>query len=202
MKKNRIYLEAKKTPSFMGCWSSDNKKLFKNIIDFYNDNIELQKTGMTGEGINIKKKSSTDITIKPLDLKKPEYSDFDNYFQILYDCFLDYVEQWPFLSRLSDLDIGPFNIQKYIKGDHFSFVHSERMSLNNSHRVFAWMTYLNNVNAGGETYFEHFDLSIKPETGKTLIWPAEWTHAHSAEIVDEEKYIITGWINFPSYKDD
>ena len=38
---------------------------------------------------------------------------------------------------------------------------------------------------------------IKPEKGRTLIWPAEWTHAHCGEIVESnKKYIITGWFEF------
>ena len=42
-------------------------------------------------------------------------------------------------------------------------------------------------------------LKIKPETGKTIIWPAEWTHAHTGEILKSgKKYIITGWMHFPS----
>ena len=60
------------------------------------------------------------------------------------------------------------------------------------------MTYLNNVDDGGETYFNHFDLKIKPEIGKTLIWPADWTHIHSGEILNSGvKYIITGRMHFP-----
>ena len=66
------------------------------------------------------------------------------------------------------------------------------------HRVFAWMTYLNDIKSyNGHTYFPHYDLKIRPEKGKTLIWPAEWTHAHTGEILkDETKYIITGWMCF------
>ena len=101
---------------------------------------------------------------------------------------------------IKNVDIGGFNVQKYSKGDHFSKVHTERSSLDSLHRVFAWMTYLNDVNDGdgGETYFSHYDIGIKPEIGKTLIWPAEWTHAHAGKILNSgEKYIITGWMNFP-----
>ena len=40
-------------------------------------------------------------------------------------------------------------------------------------------------------------IKIKPETGKTLIWPAEWTHAHRGSVLNGgEKYIITGWLHF------
>ena len=93
--------------------------------------------------------------------------------------------------------MGPFNIQKYSKGGHFRNIHSERTNLRNMDRVFAWMTYLNDVDDGGATYFSHYDLRVKPKKGRTLIWPAEWTHAHCGEIVNSnEKYIITGWIDF------
>ncbi len=63
------------------------------------------------------------------------------------------------------------------------------------------MTYLNDVEDGGITKFEHFDIKIKPKKGKTLIWPAEWTHAHSGEVLNKgTKYIVTGWMNL-SYKE-
>ena len=67
------------------------------------------------------------------------------------------------------------------------------------HRIFAWMTYLNDVQSqNGNTNFTHYDIKISPEKGKTLIWPAEWTHAHHGEILKTEtKYIITGWMCFP-----
>ena len=58
------------------------------------------------------------------------------------------------------------------------------------------MTYLNNVDKGGSTYFKHYDLEINPKQGATLIWPAEWTHAHKGNIIKEgSKYIITGWMH-------
>ena len=60
------------------------------------------------------------------------------------------------------------------------------------------MTYLNDDFEGGGTFFSHYDLKITPITGKTLIWPAEWTHAHRGEIVTKgSKFIITGWLNIP-----
>ena len=65
-------------------------------------------------------------------------------------------------------------------------------------RILTVLSYLNDVEDGGGTYFEHFNLRIKPSTGKTLIWPAEWTHAHRGEILNKGlKYIITGWMHFP-----
>jgi hypothetical protein len=60
------------------------------------------------------------------------------------------------------------------------------------------MTYLDDVEDGGETRFHHFGIDVRPERGKTLIWPAEWTHAHSGAVVTKgRKHIITGWVHFP-----
>jgi hypothetical protein len=59
------------------------------------------------------------------------------------------------------------------------------------------MTYLNDVNDDGETEFYYQNLKIKPQKGKTVIWPADWTHTHRGiTSPTQEKYIITGWFNF------
>ena len=63
---------------------------------------------------------------------------------------------------------------------------------------FETFNQLNDVEEGGETLFNHFNIKIKPKRGKTLIWPAEWTHAHSGKIVKSgKKYIITGQMHYP-----
>ena len=54
------------------------------------------------------------------------------------------------------------HIQKYLKGGHFNSMHSERMGIESSSRLFAWMTYLNDVNHGGETEFLYYNEKIKP----------------------------------------
>ena len=95
------------------------------------------------------------------------------------------------------MEIGTFNLQKYSPGGHFSAVHTERGSSSTMHRVLAFMTYLNDVEEGGETSFHYYDINVQPKKGKTIIWPAEWTHAHSGGIVKQGcKYIVTGWIQF------
>ena len=81
-------------------------------------------------------------------------------------------------------EVGSFNIQKYEPGGHFLKVHSERTAIDTSHRVLAWMTYLNDVEDGGATRFEHQDFESQPHKGKTLIWPGEWTHAHRGNVVN------------------
>ena len=185
--------------NFIGAWNIENNNLCDEIITLFEESRNLQKHGVTGKGKDPTAKKTTDITIAPNDLQNIKFKCINNYIEELHKCFVDYQNQWPFVkSHIKNVDIGGFNIQKYSPGDHFAKIHSERTNLRNLHRVFAWMTYLNDVEDGGTTNFTHYDLKIKPEIGKTLIWPAEWTHAHSGEILNSgKKYIITGWMNFP-----
>ena len=194
----RINIKSKQT-HFIGCWNLENNKLCNEITSFFERNKNLQKTGVAGQCINLKIKKTTDIYINPDNLKKPQFQILQKYINELHKCFLDYQNQWTFLkSMLKTVYVPGFNIQKYSPGGHYASVHSERTSLETLHRLFAWMTYLNNVDDGGQTNFSHYGIKIKPEIGKTLIWPAEWTHAHAGEILKSgTKYIVTGWIHFP-----
>ena len=191
-------LKSPEAKNFIGVWNFEDDNLCKQIIDFFEDNKNLQRKGETSYGVNEKVKKSTDITIDPIDLQKKEYAIFNDYFKRLNECFLDYKKQYSFLETfLKKVHIGHFNIQKYLEGDHFAQLHSERTGLSNLHRIFAWMTYLNDVEDGGTTDFDYFKIKVKPERGKTLIWPAEWTHAHSGSVLKRgSKYIITGWMHF------
>ena len=183
---------------FIGCWNLENNDLCNEIINLFENNKNLQQQGVTDTGKNTKIKKTIVIAVHPNDLKKPKFEILKQYINELHKCFLDYQNQWPFLkTMLKTADIPAFNIQKYSRGDHFSLVHSERTGLGFLHRIFAWMTYLNNVDDGGTTNFEYYGIKIKPEIGKTLIWPAEWTHAHTGSVLKSgTKYIITGWIHF------
>jgi len=194
----KLDLKSPEAKNFIGLWNFEDDNLCKDIIDFFENNKNLQRKGETAYGVNEKVKKSTDITIDPVDLQKKEYAIFNDYFKKLNECFLDYKRQYPFLETfLKKVHIGHFNIQKYLEGDHFAKLHSERTSISNLHRIFAWMTYLNDVDDGGTTDFDYFKIKIKPERGKTLIWPAEWTHAHAGSVLKSgSKYIITGWMHF------
>ena len=196
----RIDIQNEESPHFIGCWQIENSRVCEDLIEFFESNRDLQTPGATGSGVNPTHKKSIDITIHPNDLSDPKYRIFEDYFLLLQSFFLDYKEQWPFLDTfLEKIHIGSFNLQRYLPGDHFSNLHSERTGISKLHRIFAFMTYLNDVEEGGTTDFLYYGMKIKPEKGKTLIWPAEWTHAHTGSVLEGgKKYIITGWMNFPA----
>tara|TARA_B100000214_G_scaffold333046_1_gene274888 strand:- start:141 stop:740 length:600 start_codon:yes stop_codon:yes gene_type:complete len=185
-------------PHFIGSWSIDRLSICEDLIKYFELNFAKQRKGKTTIGFNPDSKDSIDIVIKPKEIILPGNEVFKAYFDQLFECFKNYVDEWPFLKNLAQkLEIGSFNLQRYKSGQHFKSIHTERNGIESSHRVFAFMTYLNDVQEGGSTYFSHYDLEIQPRKGLTLIWPAEWTHAHRGNILKEgSKYIITGWITF------
>ena len=194
----KIDITNNKNPNFIGAYNIENDSLCEKIVSFFEENKDLQSQGAVGDGVDEKIKKSTDITIYPNNLKEEKFFLFKDYLNSLNKCYKDYRETYPFLKKfIKKVDLGYFNIQKYLPGGHFAELHSERTSLQNLHRLFAWMTYLNDVDDGGTTDFDYFDIKVKPEKGKTLIWPAEWTHAHTGSILKSgKKYIITGWMHF------
>ena len=187
-----------KNPNFIGSWTIDPILICDDLISYFELNTPKQKSGLVATGLNPDIKDSVDIMIKPNEIILPGNEAFKVYFDQLFECFKNYVEEWTFLNKISErLEIGSFNLQRYKPGQHFKKIHTERSSIENLHRIFAFMTYLNDVQEGGSTYFSHYDLEIQPTKGLTLIWPAEWTHAHRGNILKQgTKYIITGWINF------
>ena len=182
------------SPKFIGAWIINSLSICDDLIQYFEEHPQKKNAGATSSGLRLDSKNSVDITIQPKDLELQSHDIFDRYFKSLFSCYEDYVVQWPFLKTVADKrQIGSFNLQRYHQWQHFQAIHT-------LHRIFAWMTYLNDVDVkdGGATLSSHYDLEIQPRKGLTLIWPAEWTHAHKGSLLKaNSKYIVTGWMHFP-----
>ena len=188
-------------PNFIGSWMIEPLSLCDELITYFESNIAKQQMGTTAGGRNLSVKDRMDIAIAPNQLDLPGNEVFKLYINSLFTCYKDYLVQWPFLAEIAqNLGMGSFNLGRYQRGQHFQKMHTERDNLDTLHRVLAWMTYLNDVDEGGETCFSHYGLNIKPRKGLTIIWPAEWTHAHKGNVLlGESKYMITGWLTFSDF---
>ena len=111
-----------------------------------------------------------------------------------------YNKQYNITSR-SFLEIfNPgWKMQRSETGGGFHQWHYEQGSGNNNRARFAvWMLYLNDVDAGGKTEFKFQNLEFTPKAGTVVIWPATYTHVHrAAKDLVGNKYIATGWFDFP-----
>ena len=63
------------------------------------------------------------------------------------------------------------------------------------------MTYLNDVEDGGETQWLYQGRQFKPKKGLTAIWPTDFTHTHRGVVSPtQRKTIATGWFSFLDFK--
>jgi len=115
--------------------------------------------------------------------------------QRLIECIDRYKETYPdlFCALNGKYDDG-YNFQKYeTKEDGFKIWHSEHGPGTSSHRILAWMFYLNNAQSGTE-FMYHSNINAK--RGRCVIWPAGFTHLHKGAPNKGLKYIVTGWVSF------
>ncbi len=178
-------------------------RICDNLLNFYEtctyvNKLSYQATPnanvMEGGVFRGHGKSSTDLHLHMMFCQNEwclkEY--FDSMDKVLDSFFDEYEYAGGLESRFSD----GFNIQRYAPGEGYTVWHFERMSgVDHKDRAFVWMTYLTD-NPDGGTEWLYQDKYVAAEKGKTVIWPAEWTHTHRGRVDEKlEKTIITGWID-------
>jgi hypothetical protein len=169
----------------------------------YHKNSENKTQGVIyssngGADVNSNIKLSIDVCTRVDDAVKNII--FNRYFKELQTALDLYNKKYSFSNAFSKFSvIENINIQHYKPNEGYFAWHCERgnavMPQASRHLVF--MTYLNDVVDAGQTEFYYQNLKVIPQKGKTVIWPADWTHTHRGiTSPTQEKYIITGWFNY------
>ena len=160
-----------------------NKKLRPSTVSNVKDKVVLSK----------------DRTSKTADL---------HYFNSSY---LNYIDN----KITAFMGLDPFTgeimqTQKYEPGEyykeHTDYFHPLTMEYKTytewmGQRTWTFMLYLNNVEEGGETYFKHLKLKVKPKQGMAIFWnnlykngiPNPKTLHEACPPVSGDKYVITKW---------
>jgi len=152
--------------------------------------------GVFSEGINLEVKDSTDVVLDDGDL-------LSKYLAQLQIVVRKYIQKFPYCDYYSPWTIFEnVNIQHYAPpAQAFKAWHTERVSskVPVSCRHLVFMTYLNDVQDGGETEWYHQEVKLSPRKGLTAIWPVDWTYTHrGVPSKTEHKYIVTGWFSYYS----
>jgi hypothetical protein len=84
------------------------------------------------------------------------------------------------------------SMQEYLAGDGFYKPHLDFGP--GMPRSISAILYLNDIDNGGETYFDKFDFSITPKAGRLVLFPSTYPYSHEARFpVSGNKYIIVTW---------
>ena len=171
--------------------------ILDKCIDFINTSDNTFE-GRAGGSVNKEWKDSTDVEM-------PQELGEEYYYEILNPSVTEYVNEFEVLKEQNQFGIQEYiNIQHYAPKQGYHAWHSERAGVGIANtRLLAFMTYLNDVENGGETSWLYQNLKIKPERGLTVIWPADWTHTHRGITApNEHKYITTGWLSYWNIVDE
>tara|TARA_B100000287_G_C20277909_1_gene640763 strand:- start:44 stop:628 length:585 start_codon:yes stop_codon:yes gene_type:complete len=170
----------------------DDISICDGLIDYHNNSIEYKNKGSTLSGMG-KDKISTDVPIYP----GSHHATVAMYIQELFGIVGGYLENYGISDKIRLTMKEPINLQHYAPNEGFFAWHFERSCYQSHQRALVFMTYLNDVNDGGETEFHFQKQKIKPVKGKTVIWPTDFTHLHrGVTSPTEHKYIATGWFSF------
>ena len=175
-----------------------DKDVCKNLIQYF-ENCKYKTDGKVGRADEHKVKSnikkSTDLNISLINQDKC----IIDYYIELNKVLEMYKNKYKYChAQMTKWSITePWNIQRYKANEGFYEWHAEIVDRYYSNRHLVFMTYLNNVDNGGETEFYYQKIKIKPEIGLTIMWPPNWSFTHRGiPSKTETKYICTGWYNF------
>ena len=182
-------------------WYKDNvlsEEKCKEIINRF-DESPLTGQGVTGLGLDLSVKNSTDLQISGLE----EWTDIDAIFhELISKCLQDYYDHLNgkivheyfttgaklFIPPKEDVTDTGYQIQK--TRPHQGYVwHQDYMT----RRLITFIVYLNTVEEGW-TQFGNGD-QIAPRTGRAVMFPATWTYVHQGYPPRQTKYIMTGWLH-------
>lgn len=95
-----------------------------------------------------------------------------------------YQSELPVRTFPAQIGCEVFRVKKYRGGpdskDYFAY-HVDVNSHSSARRYLAMCWYLNDVEQGGETFFPHPNVRIKPKKGRLAMYPSLWNYPHSEE---------------------
>lgn len=91
-----------------------------------------------------------------------------------------------------------YRVKKYRAHSEDQFRdHVDVQDLRSARRFMVVMLYLNSVDEGGETHFPLINRTVKPQTGKLLLFPSNWQYRHAGRPVQSNnKYILGSYLHY------
>jgi hypothetical protein len=178
-----------------------SKKLTGDIYSFYYTNRNITSPGVTVGGHNGHIKKTFDIcNIEeiPEGPLREQYQEIDQrVLESLRVVSGAYMDHFNWLKTAPNFVDSGYLWQMYEANSGFYKEHidGECWSPHVANRVLAFVVYINDVEEGGETYFRHQDIYVKPERGAVAIFPTSWTHPHQAMVPkSNDKLIISSFL--------
>ena len=152
-----------------------------------------KKPGVTLSGPRPNHKISTDLMLTG----HPEFCEEDRaIYTTLTMNARDYAGQLKHNPWKGNPNDTGYNMQRTLPGEYFAWHSDFYASIEkNMVRTCTFIFYLNDITEGGQTEFSN-GVSVVPQTGRMLMFPADFSVCHRGVSPEKEtKYIVTGWFH-------
>ena len=180
--------------------TSISRELCNDMINLF-EQEDNRYAGHTASGLDPNIKDTTDFVITKGGARWDKINKLLS--KELNNNVIDYVNKYNNMVhpnyqifRANYLSTDSMQLQKYEKNvGKYVYHEDSRCDFNDRKiRKLTFLWYLNDVDEGGETEFWS-SYRIKPEAGKLVLFPANWTFPHTGKVpISNDKYIITGWL--------
>ena len=141
-------------------------------------------------------RSFTQVTLQ----QHAEWRPFAN---VLQDTFNAYITKYMEDCNVTDMmfpqqySYEMFRMKRYRPNDVDEFAaHVDVGNYDSARRFLVFFCYLD-ANKAGHTTFPQWDIAVKPETGRLLMFPPLWTHCHAGtKPIEKPKYIIGSYLHY------
>ena len=187
---------------FIGIWdNSVDENICKELIKYYDWSVKNDYNFVSDSAIteeenlsNRPGRQDTAVFIGSVSKQYP-IGLCTQYWKCLDQCVGEYLKNYA-IQLNGSLHSWLFKVHKVKEKQGYHVWHYENDSYDSRDRFLAFMTYLQAPLEGGETEFLHQSKRIDSVVGRTLIWPAGFTHMHRGNPpLKGEKIYITGWFN-------
>ena len=98
-----------------------------------------------------------------------------------------------FLPEIKSLE--EFRIKRYLPNGYERFdEHVDIVDHASARRAVAFLFYLNDND--GVTHFTRQSFTVKPKTGRVVVFPPTWAHPHYGASPSSTKYILSTYIDY------
>jgi hypothetical protein len=111
-----------------------------------------------------------------------------------------YQSELPVRTFPKEIGAEVFRVVKYRGGpdfnDYFAY-HVDVNSHSSARRYLGLTWYLNDVTEGGETFFPHPNIRVKPKKGRLAMFPSLWVWPYSEEHpISGDKYMLKTYLHY------
>ena len=180
---------------FIGMWDNNvDENMCKELVKYYDWTVKNNYTSKSH-------RPGKEDEVGFIGSASPQYPAqlVDQYWKCLDQCIDEYMSNYS-IEIIGDLHSWIFKVHKVKEKQGYHMWHYENGEYEYRDRFLAFMTYLQAPLEGGETEFLYQSKRIDPIVGRTLIWPAGFTHKHRGNPpLKGEKIYLTGWIHMSPF---